>query len=51
MRFGRRNLAVNDVYGAVALGSERIVVGDDDEGLSHLVAETEEELVEFFLVL
>ena len=37
--------------GAVGDGGESLVVGHDDEGLSELVAQVEEELVEFCLVL
>ena len=37
--------------GAVGDGSQLVVVGDDDEGLSELVAQVEEELMELSLVL
>jgi len=36
---------------AVGEGGERLVVGDDDEGLSETVAEVEEQLVQLGLVL
>ena len=37
--------------GAVGDGGQAFVVGDDDEGLSELVAQVEKQLVQFFLVL
>ena len=37
--------------GAVGDGGQLLVVGDDDEGLAETVAEVEEEVVEFLLVL
>ena len=43
--------AVAEVDGAVGDLCKGFIVGDDDEGLTKLVAEVEEELVEFGLVL
>ena len=45
------NEAVGEMYGAVGECGEVFVVGDDNEGLVHLVAQAEEEFVEFFLVV
>ena len=39
------------VDGAVGHGGKGLVVGDDDEGLPHGVAQVEEETVQFLLVL
>ena len=39
-----------EAYGAVGDGGELLVVGDNDEGLPSLVAQVEEELVQFLLV-
>ena len=45
------NHSVLQMDGAVGEGSQSFVVGDDDESLSELVAEVEEELVELVFVL
>ena len=39
------------MYGAVGGSSQRLIVSDDDEGLSRLLPQVEEELVELRLVL
>ena len=44
-------LSVLEVYGAVGESGQLLVVGDDDESLAEAVAEVEEELVQFLLVL
>ena len=44
------DFAVLDVYGAVGDAGEVFVVSHDDKGLSELVAQVEEELVEFSFV-
>ena len=43
--------SIAQVYRAVGDGGQLLVVGDDDEGLAELVAEVEEQPVEFLLVL
>lgn len=43
--------AVADVDGAISHGGKTLIVSNDDEGLTHLVAKVEEETVQFFLVL
>ena len=43
--------SVDHVDGAVGDRGEMLVVGDDDKGLSELVAQVEEELVELCFVL
>ena len=49
--FGVGHESVDQVDGAVGEGGELLVVGDDDEGLAHLVAQAEEELVQLLLVV
>ena len=45
------NRSVFDMDHAVRIGCQLLVVRDDHECLVHLVAQVEEELVQFFLVL
>lgn len=44
-------LAILQVDGAVGGAGKGLVVGDDDEGLTQTVAQVEEELVKFLLVM
>ena len=45
------NAAVHDMYDAVGGARQFLVVGNDDEGLAHLFAQFEEEVVEFLFVV
>lgn len=49
--FRHDDLTVLQVDGAVGDGSQFLIVGDDDESLSEFVAQVEEQLMEFGLVL